>query len=269
MPNHQNHSPATLRSVGALTAPLLALTALVALAAGVLAPALHAAEVDMKSLKKEKKKYGPYVGVFGGATAGQEGDTTIGMFDYDLADYDGAAVFGIEVGYSWRTRYLLEFGLEFEGLFSSSQLNTTFSAANADSPALGDVATAAADINYAAFMLNGVVNLDLRRLQPRIGRYVTRLRPYFGMGIGGAQVWYRNQAVTTFGDLAGIPTAPTSSPFLIDEFVLATQVFGGLEVRVNDKVGLYAEYRQIMLSKLDELTDYSSEMWLGGIRVRY
>jgi opacity protein-like surface antigen len=247
--------------------PIGALAALCALLLA--APALHAGEVDMKSLKKEKKKYGPYVGVFGGATTGHDGDTVLGAFDYDLADADGSAVFGIEVGYSWRTRYLLEFAVEFEGLFSSSQLDTTFGSGNTGSPAMGDVATASADLNYAAFMLNGVVNLDLRRLQPRIGRFVTRFRPYFGLGIGGAQVWYRNQSVATFGDLAGIPTAPTSSPFLIDEFVLATQLFGGLEVRVNDKVGFYAEYRQLMLSKLDELTDYSTEMWLGGIRVRY
>jgi len=178
-------------------------------------------------------------------------------------------VFGIEVGYSWRTKYLLEFGLEFEGLFSSSQIDTAFGAENADAPALGDVATSTADLNYAAFMLNGVVNLDLRRLRPRIGRFLPRFRPYFGLGVGGAQVWYRNQTTKTFGDLSGVPTAATSTPFAIDEFVMAYQVFGGLEVRINDKVGLYTEYRRLMLEKLNELSDYENEMWLGGLRVRY
>ena len=179
--------------------------------------------------------------------------------------------FGLEVGYSWRTKYLMEFGLEFEGLFASSELNTAYSPSKsgAYSPALGDVATAAVDINYAAFMLNGVVTLDLRRLRPRIGTFLPKLRPYFGGGIGGAQVWYRNQRTSTFGDIAGIATAPTTTPFSLDEFVFAYQVFAGLEFMINSKVGIYGEYRRLMFEKLNELTDFENTMWLGGVRIRY
>ncbi len=237
----------------------------------------HAGEVELKSLQpldSAKKKYGSYVGVFGGATTSEGGNLELDYLGktlgYDLLEDDGNMFVGIEVGYSWKTKYFLEFGLEFEGIFSSSEVGGFLSDANAGVPiALSDVATASADLNYAAFMLNGVVTLDLKKLKPRIGGIVPKIRPYIGGGVGGAQVWFRNQTIQTVGDLAGIPTAPSSSPFAVDEFVFACQLFGGVEIQINDKVAIYGEYRQMRLEKVAELSDFESDIVLGGVHIRY
>ena len=247
--------------------------------------AMHAAvcgaEIDLKSLQqpleKEKKtsKYGPYVGIFGGQTTGQDAKLRLRAagsdLKYDMLDRDGGFLFGLEVGYAWRTRYYLEFALEFEALYSDTELNALLSpSGNAKAPlSNADLATVKADMSYAAFLLNGTVTLDLRRLRPYIGTFLTRFRPYVGAGFGGAQLWYRNQQYQSIGDLSGTATAPQVSPFGIDEFVGAYQVFGGLEFAITDKLGAYAEYRRLSFAKTNDLSSFSTDILLGGFHWRY
>lgn len=242
-------------------------------------PALAGTELDLKSLKKsdeeQQSKYGPYVGIFGGSSTGQDASMTIDSIgrsmDYDVLDWDGNMLMGFEIGHSWKTRRYLEFGIEFEGFFSGTDLQTFANGASADGAAvqLSDVYQAAADMNFAAFMLNGVVNLDLRKLRPRVGTFISNLRPYVGAGVGGAQVWFRNQRVVTFGDAFGAPTSAASTPFGLDQFVFAYQVFGGLEYQLKEKFSIYAEYRWFNMEKIDVLDEFESEYFIGGLRYRY
>jgi opacity protein-like surface antigen len=251
----------------------LRLATLVIVVLATLSHTVLCAEIDLKSVlpsASQKKKYGAYFGVFGGTTTSQSASLSLNGFDYDLKERDGDIVMGIEVGHSWRTRYLLEFGLEFEALFSSTEVKTTLDRSSSSTPpALSDVATTAVDMNYAAFMLNGVINLDLRRLRPRIGSFLPRFRPYVGAGLGGAQIWYRNQDIKTVGDLSGTPTGPSSSPFGLDEFVFAYQIFGGLEFMITDRLGVYGEYRRLTFEKTTDLDSFEVEMFLGGLHLRY
>ncbi len=235
---------------------------------------LHAEKVELKSIddgEGQKTKYGPYVGVFGGATSSQSADLSLNyttyQLDYDVLGTDGNIVVGFEVGYSWKTKFFLEFGLEFEGFFSSTEV----SAVRAEGPAfaLSDVAAATADLNYAAFMVNAIITLDLSKLKPRIGRWVPKLRPYVGGGIGGAQIWYRNAEVTSIGDALGIPTLASIDVFSTDEFVFASQFFGGLEIQITDKFAIYGEYRRLMFEKAGDLDNFETEMLIGGIHIRY
>jgi len=243
-----------------------------------LAPGLAmAAEVDLKTVQAagtKDKKYGPYVGVFGGQTTSQEGTMKLDTgktLNYDLLDQENDFIIGVEVGYNWRTRFYVELGLEFEALFGSTQVEGVYdSVANEGDPVeLPDVATAAADMNYAAFMINTTLALDLRKLQPYLGSFIPRFRPYIGAGIGGAQIWFRNQKVQSVGDLAGSPTAPSASPFNLDQFVFAYQIFGGIEFSVNKRLSFYTEYRRLSFEKTEELSSFETEMMLGGLRLRY
>lgn len=260
---------------GALRSALAALLA--AALPLTLSPSARAAEVELKSLEdgeSQEKKYGPYVGVFGGATSSQSADMTLDYttytLDYDVLATDGSFVLGFEVGYSWKTKFFIELGLEFEGFFSSTEVSALLSNNNAGAPiTLGDVATAKADMNYAAFMLNGTLTLDLSKLKPRIGGWLPRLRPYVGGGIGGAQIWFRNQVVQSVGDVIAVPTPASIDTFSTDEFVFASQIFGGLEIKISDKVAVYGEYRKLMLEKAGDLDDFETEMLLGGIHIRY
>lgn len=258
---------------------IVAASAFAAILPAAIPTASRAAEVDLKSIQPaestKKKKGGGYVGVFGGSSLSQESrlavDDGTRTLRYDTGEEEGNLVFGIEVGYSWRTKYLLEFALEFEAFYMNSELRGALANKGNESVAVSpsDLATVAADLQSAVFMLNGIITLDLRKLQPRLGKFITRLRPYVGGGIGGAQLWYRNQTYVTVGDAIGTPTAPSSSPFSVDEFVFAYQFFGGLEVRLTDKLNLYTEYRRLTFEKTEDLSELTTQMILGGLHLRY
>jgi opacity protein-like surface antigen len=241
---------------------------------------VQAAEIDLKSiqqppLEQKKSKYGPYAGVFVGTTTGQDADMEIDYIDhtlrYDTLDDDGNIFFGLEVGYAWRTKYYLEFALEFEALFSTTEVDSLLSDSGNEKIGLSDtdLLSAKADMSYAAFMLNGVVTLDLKRLRPYIGSFWPRFRPYAGAGFGGAQIWYRNQTYQSVGDAVGTPTAAAATPFGIDEFVGAYQYFGGLEVTLTEKLSAYAEFRRLYFAKTNDLRSFSTDVFLGGFHLRY
>jgi len=243
-----------------------------------LAAGVFAADIDLKTLQPldtKKKKSGAYVGVFGGTTVSQSADMKLEYFDhslnYDTADQEGNFLLGLEVGYSWRTRYYVELGVEFEGFFGSTEVNAFVSNSGNDGApiALADTATAQADLNYVAFMLNGTLTLDLRRLRHHVGDFMPRFRPYIGGGIGGAQIFYRDQRIQTFGDLFGTPTPASLNPFSIDEFVFASQLFAGLEFKINDKLAIYGEYRRLYFAKTNDLQSFDTDIVLGGMHLRY
>jgi opacity protein-like surface antigen len=250
-----------------------ALFLLLALRVGV-----DAAEIDLKSLQpleaKKKATSGAYAGVFAGQTISQSSSMQIDYvghtLEYDMYEDDGNLIVGFEVGYQWRTKFPIELGLEFEAFYGSGELKGVSSDANIGQPiTLSDVATTQTDFSYVAFMMNATLTLDLRKYRPRLGKFLPRLRPYVGGGIGGAQLWFRNQRTQTFGDLLAVPTASSSSPFSLDEFVFASQVFAGLEYRVNDKLGVYTEYRRLSFERTSDVENLKTDIIVGGIRLKY
>lgn len=220
-------------------------------------------QIDAGTKKSTKRTY---VAIKGGTTTGQSGELTIGDDALDLLEYDGAFVFGIEVGYAWRMKRLpFESSLEFEGGFLSSELNGALGADMLGTAAPEDIIAVQTDLNAAFFMLNGALTLDLWRYRARLGRVITRLRPYIGGGIGGSQLWFRNTETVT----ADPNAVPTENPFATDEFVFAYQWFGGLEVMVNEKVSLFGEYRELTFEDFENVTDLKHSGWQLGIRVNY
>jgi len=246
----------------------------VLLLVGLGAPRLPVEGISLSSLDGGKEtvedEYGPFAGVYAGSAGGEDTnlflDYTTHKLEYDVLNSGNNFLMGFEVGYAWQTRYFVEFALSFEGMFSSSE----FDAILKDTPTgNADIARAKTDLNYVTFLLNGQLTLDLERLKPRLGNFVTRFRPYVGGGIGGSQIWFRNQDIFTVGDLAGTPTDPDVNVFDVDQFVLAYQFSGGLEVRVNDRLDAYVEYRELVLEGLDEIGDFESGMVIGGLQYRY
>lgn len=253
-------------------------------------PLAHAGDASFKdSLEhqknKEKKKYGPYVGMFGGSFQGQEGDVRINTdvtttlptvpptnvitptgVDYALTDKEGDMMFGFEVGYSWKQKKLpLELSLEFETFYASTELNGTADPAQLETLPSSTISGFHTDMSSVSFMFNAGITLDLSKYRARIGRVLPRFRPYFGVGAGGTQVWFRNTTLTT-----KVPgTLPTSAPFSVDEFTLSWQIYGGLEYQVNDKFSIYAEYRTLHHTDLSLISDYSADFFVAGMRLRY
>jgi Outer membrane protein beta-barrel domain len=263
---------------------------------------LHGKEVSLLATKQERK-YGPYVGVSGGVTQSQSLHAEPGGASFTLSESDGHFWLGIEIGYAWRTKWFVEPALEFEALFIDNELtahrDNPPSREQLDPPANADPDTIAAatplrsqlgsfstDMFSVAFLVNGVLTLDLRKLKPHVGKWVTRLRPYVGGGIGGAQVWFRNTTLQSVDEFVqpGPPDPDPDSPFIEprnrtvtantvlsqDQFVFAYQLFAGLELAITEKVMLYLEYRKIAFSKLDDdITDFENELFGGGVRIRY
>jgi opacity protein-like surface antigen len=172
------------------------------------------------------RKYGPYVGVFGGETESQTAKVTLGGSQGDVQNKAGKAFFGIEVGYSWKTGTIFEPALEFEAFYMGSEVgaqskgnlfgdflrNQTSNAgrgAGTEIPSKvqsTDTAAFITDINAVVFMLNAQVSLDFKPIEPWIpnktlAQAVTAVRPYVGAGVGGAQLWFRNTEAISYGEL--------------------------------------------------------------------
>ncbi|HEY6565418.1 MAG TPA: outer membrane beta-barrel protein [Pirellulaceae bacterium] len=216
-----------------------------------------------------KKGAGSYVGVFGGETQSQSADVVVGGYPFELSPSDGSFVMGFEVGYTWdMKRVPLETAIGFEGSFLSTEMNAAIAGNDAFVGSLldSDVVAVHTDMNAVTFLLKGQITLDLSRYRARLGRWVTGFRPYFGMGIGGSQLWFRDTETTTKNP----DSMPTSAPFGMDEFVGAWQITGGLEYAVNEKLSFYAEYRELSLDSFsDEVSDYSTSSWVAGVRIHY
>lgn len=191
-------------------------------------------EIELKSLNTvqndpaTKKKYGPYAGFFGGANNSFSGLVNVAGINYDFNGRDNSAVFGFEVGKTWRSKKLpLALSMEFEGSFMQTDFSGTLSeeeearvtalmdqrmktrqpdrtlaptplpSSLQDEQATltdGTLASYEVDMNAALFMVNGSISLDLWRYRARIGKVLGGLKPYVGGGFGGGQVWFRNNA---------------------------------------------------------------------------
>jgi len=279
---------------------------MVALAFAVLPLSSWAAgEIELKSLNTvqndaaTKRKYGPYAGFFGGANTNQSGKVKINGLNYSLNDRDNSAVFGFEVGKTWRAkRAPLAFSLDFEGSFLQTTLSGDLDpetaalprSATSSAPVVNPliaaltppgttpvgpsdstVAAYTADMNAAFFMVNGSLSLDLWRYRARLGKVVAGLRPYVGGGFGGGQIWFRNSYTLSLAQQDDLTSSTfgDSSPFVIDEFITVWQWYAGLEYSWQDKYSVFAEYRELHLGAMENLTDFITKGYTIGFRYRY
>ncbi len=292
--------------------PALATTVLMAALAftPLFAPA---GEIELKSLNTvqndpaAKRKYGPYAGAFGGANSGQFGNVNIGGFNYSLNDRDNSAVFGFEVGKTWRSKkFPVAFSMEFEGSFMQTELSGELDPAvragprapagstpplvvnpllapapgspeakkASQTPRLPTDSTVdayTADMNAVFFMVNGTLSLDLWRYRARVGKFIGGLKPYIGGGFGGGQVWFRNSFTRSLAqaDDPASTTLADATPFAIDEFISAWQWYGGIEYCWQDKYSLFAEYREFHFGELADMSDFYTKGYVIGFRYRY
>ena len=265
-----------------------------------------AGEIELKSLNTvqndpaTKRKYGPYAGAFGGANHTQTGNVSIGGFNYSLNDRDNSAVFGFEVGKTWRSKkFPIALSLDFEGSFLQTELSGeldpevrggprgTATAAPVTNPLLvptepvkrktpvlptdSTLDAYTADMNAVFFMVNGTLSLDLWRYRARVGKFIGGLKPYIGGGFGGGQVWFRNSFTRSLAQ-ADDPSSTTladTTPFVIDEFISAWQWYGGIEYSWQDKYSVFAEYREFHFGELEDMTDFLTKGYAIGFRYRY
>lgn len=239
-----------------------------------------AAELELKSLgggeaTTLKRKFGPYVGVAVGESASQEGKVKIGDRGFGLNDTDGAAIFSMEVGKSWKMkRFPVMASVDVEGTFMSTELNgisdDARQAAGAGGRLADDTVAYNADMNSLMFTLNGTLALDLYRYRARIGKFAAGFRPYIGGGLGGGQVWFRNASARSRAQFNGSGTnSARDTPFSIDEFVNSWNWYVGLEWSWKDQYSIFAEYRDTSFGDLDQLTSFSTDGYLIGFRYRY
>ncbi len=95
---------------------------------------------------------------------------------------------------------------------------------------------------------------------------VTGLQGRSGKNLLGKSIkrGYRNKTATSASIASG-----TTSTFAEDKFVFAYQWYAGLEVKLNERVSLYGEYREITLDDFEPVRDFTNEVWNAGLRLRY
>lgn len=239
-----------------------------------------AAELELKSLgggeaAAAKRNFGPYVGVAVGESAGQSGKVKVSDRSFGLDNRDGAAIFSMEVGKSWRMkRFPILASVDVEGTFMSTELSgqsrDARQAAGAGGRLADDTVAYATDMNSLMFTLNGTLALDLYRYRARIGKFAAGFKPYIGGGLGGGQVWYRNATAKSRAQFNGTGTnSPRDTPFSIDEFINSWNWYAGVEWSWKDQYSIFVEYRDTNFGDLDQLTDFSTDGYLIGFRYRY
>ncbi|MBL9133928.1 MAG: hypothetical protein JNG86_22135 [Verrucomicrobiaceae bacterium] len=243
------------------------------------------AELDLKTVAdesaasaeaKKKKQGGAHIGFFGGATYGQEGRVESGTRSFSFEDTDGSAIFGIEVGKSWRAKRLpIEFSLDFEATYTSTELRGQSAdarlAANGTTRLSNDLVAYRTDMNALMFSVNGTIAADLWRYRARIGKVLAGFKPYIGAGIGGGQTWFRNATSISRDAFRGVNPnlAARESVFAIDEFVNYWNWYAGLQWTWEDKYSVYFEYRDMNLGDLDNLKSFGTDGYVLGMRYRY
>lgn len=223
-----------------------------------------------KSLDEEKSaersRKSSSVAIFGGTTQDQSADMQIEGIPYDLDSVGGSVHMGIRVGYEWRARrWPIATGLEFEGSFLSTELNGDVDPSFAGSLEDESITSFHTDMNSVMFFFNGRISLDLRRYRARVGPFLSKLRPYGGGGVGGAQIWFNNTDLTTLDP----ESTANAAPFATDQFVFGHQWFAGVEYRVNDKVTVFGEFKEINLDSFEETNDLKHSSWLAGVKINY
>lgn len=220
---------------------------------------------DQIGKPKGRADRGNSVSIWGGSTQNQSGKSIIDGTEFDLDDQSSDFIMGIEVDYWWRMKKVpLEVGIGFEGSFLATELagaRDFFDTSVAPPSATSDKYST--DANAAIFLLNAYVALDLYRYRARL-RGLSRLKPYAGGGIGGAQFWFRN--ATSMYDPA---STVTTEPFATDQFVFAYKGFAGLEFMVNRKVSVFAEYQHYYFEGLKDVDPFDTGAWVGGVRIIY
>ncbi len=216
----------------------------------------------------EERTYGPFTGVYFGSMDLESAKFVFDDLNYRLDGSEDNFLMGFEIGYAWRTKYLLEFALSFEGMYGSAALEATI--ADDNGVVAGNrLGSSFADLNAATFFLNFQMALDLQRLKPCIGP-VYRFRPYVGLGVGGSQVWYRNQRSLSVSELGGGAVALAGpSLYEIDEFVFANHFNVGVEFRISKHFDLYLEYRRLILDSLSDAADIETGSVIAGFQYRY
>jgi opacity protein-like surface antigen len=241
-----------------------------------LVPSMALAELELKSVAEngealsKKRNFGPYVGVYAGESLGQTGKVTIQGRSFPLEDLKGSALFGIQVGKSWKMKRLpIMLSAQFDGVFSSTSLKGSIGNFNGGA-VTNDVVSYEADMNSLLFNLGGSVSLDLYRYRARLGKVLAGFRPYAGAGIGGGQVWFRNATARSDSQANhGGTLAPAATPFTIDEFISSWNWYAGLEWSWEDRYSVFAEYRDFQFGDLENLTNYQSDGYVLGFRYRY
>jgi len=237
---------------------------------------MASAELELRSVAEKsdalsnKRKFGPYVGIYAGESLGQTGDVKIQGRSFPVNDIRGSAIFGVEIGRSWRLKRVpLMLSARFEGTFSQTSLEGRIGNFNG-AAVTNDVVSYQTDLNSLMFTLGGSASLDLWRYRARIGKVLAGFRPYVGAGFGGGQVWFRNSVARSDSqDNHGGNLTPAANPFSVDEFVNAWHWYSGLEWSWEDRYSVFAEYRDFTLGDLDDLTNFNSTGYVIGFRYRY
>ncbi|MEM9480913.1 MAG: hypothetical protein AAGA58_14760 [Verrucomicrobiota bacterium] len=215
--------------------------------------------------KKQKSMRGNSFSIWGGVTQGQDGRPVVDMTPFGVDDRASDFIMGFDIDYWWKMKkFPIQTGIGFEGSFMATELAATrdFLDTSVVPPAEASDSFSA-NANGAIFLLNAHIALDLHRYRARL-RGLSRLKPYVGGGVGGAQFWFRD-TVTMYDPSSTV----MSTPFAVDEFVFAYKYFAGVEVMVNEKVSVFAEYQNYFFDGLDNVKDLEVGSWVGGIKLIY
>jgi len=192
-------------------------------------------------------KGGLYVAIFGGVNVAQTGDIedeNIGGIVGDLdseVDSEIGWFGGVKLGYVFPTRSVVKPVIEVEGFYNGvdARFEADTDIGNFDVDA---------DFHSAVFMVNAMLKFDCGRFQP-----------YLGGGVGYAHTWINNVEVdgTELDDVDE------------EEGTFAYQGIAGVEYHINDKIGVFTEYKALVYDEVGGIETYINHLIGFGVRIGF
>lgn len=181
------------------------------------------------------QKGGLYVAIFGGLNVHQTADVNdIAATEIDL-ESDTGWFAGLKLGYVFPTEAILKPVIEVEGFYNGVEAQYETDAGFEFS----------SDFHSGVFMVNAMLKFDLGRFQP-----------YLGGGIGYAHVWANEIEV----DEEEIEDTER------DGGTFAYQGIAGVEFHVSDRLGVFGEYKALVLDEVVGLENYLNHLVGVGLR---
>jgi opacity protein-like surface antigen len=215
---------------------------------------------EMATTVYVERDQGPYISLWLGAASG--GDATFsGRLKGAELDSNTDFAFGAKFGYFYRTPFFVRPSIELELGYLDSEIGASGNAGNVRS------FRGSGDFQSIYGTVNVVLALDLAPYRDTVGDILSAIHPYIGAGIGGA--YSRFDGMNGKGR-----TDDGSRKVRVDggsKFDFAHQIFGGIEIDLDDEFSIFGEYKRITIESTgsDSIRNYERNLWIVGAKIGY
>jgi outer membrane autotransporter protein len=214
-----------------------------------------AAEIyfDTVSTATASRLHGAYFGTYAGGVDANGATTSRRLRNLDVDGNGTGWMVGVEFGYKWATPVGLNLAAELELYYLNQDMAGSDGSERYRS-----------SLHAFGAMANGIVQIDFESLLGEDAGWITRIKPYFGAGVGFGYGYQNQVAYKRAGERERELGNAGSSSF-------GYQLLAGVEVEMAENFSVYGEYRYLNLYDFGagEIEGVDFSAWVLGVRFQY